>query len=101
MNIKEYIYKHNLTLHDLAAQTDISYAYLTSISNGHLKPSKKLAARLMRVTNGEISIEPSDVWDKKRIEIAKKKQSVVPLCACCKQRLNSEWTHDEFESMAS
>jgi transcriptional regulator with XRE-family HTH domain len=49
--LRELRQKHNLTLKELAAMTDLSYTYLSSLEHGRAVPSLKSAAALAEAFN--------------------------------------------------
>lgn len=55
MNLREYLFKHELRTIDVALATDYTRAYVTLVKKGTLKPSKKFIKRLLPWSNHEIT----------------------------------------------
>jgi DNA-binding transcriptional regulator YdaS (Cro superfamily) len=55
MYLREYLYKKNKTLMAFAKELGCDRTYLANISLGRLRPGKRLAADIERLTNGEVT----------------------------------------------
>lgn len=53
--LKDWILQHQTTQEKVSFALKISYRYLHGIVNGQYTPSKKLAQRIEKLTQGEIS----------------------------------------------
>lgn len=57
MNLREYLFRHNLNVTEFSRQIDFSRTHLSKVIHGERKPSLKLARAIERATNGEVSIK--------------------------------------------
>jgi DNA-binding XRE family transcriptional regulator len=57
MNLEEYLKKHSLTRKEFGKMIGVSQPYVTSIIGGKRNPSLALMRRIMKTTNGEVTIE--------------------------------------------
>lgn len=64
MNIREYLFKHELTLIELAEQLGITNVYLSSIITAKNRPSTKLAGKIEEITNGEVTLTEAIIANK-------------------------------------
>jgi len=55
MNIRRYLFEHNITGKDFAEQIEVARTYLSSLMAGRLKPSKKLIRRIIKESSGKIT----------------------------------------------
>lgn len=54
MDLREYLYRHRMTVKTLSELLECSRTYLSEIINGKSFPSKRFAKDVERVTNGEV-----------------------------------------------
>jgi plasmid maintenance system antidote protein VapI len=57
VNLRDYLYHNRISVTEFAKNIDYSRGHLTSIINGKLRPSKKLARQIEKATNGEVKAE--------------------------------------------
>lgn len=55
MDLREYLFRHRLSVVDFSKIIECDRAYLSKIVNGKLKPSKRLAKDIEEATNGEVT----------------------------------------------
>jgi len=65
MNLKEYLFRNNMTIVQLAQKTGANYNYLSSIVGGRA-PGKKLALKIVEVTNGQVTL--NDLFCNERVQ---------------------------------
>ncbi len=57
MNLLEYLNTKTLSVLEFSHTLDHSRAHISGVVNGRLKPSRKLARRIEKETNGEVTME--------------------------------------------
>ncbi len=57
MNLREYLFIKRMTVTEISKMLECNRPYMSAIVNGRLKPSKRLAKDIERVTNGEVKAE--------------------------------------------
>jgi len=57
MNLEEYLEKTCATKSAFARKLDVTYETILKIVNGDAYPSAKLAQRIVKLTNGEVTFE--------------------------------------------
>lgn len=57
MNLREYLFVKRMTIQEFSENVEYSRVHISSIVNGKLKPSRKLARQIERATNGEVKAE--------------------------------------------
>ena len=57
MNLREYLFINRLSVKEFSEKVDYSRTHISGIMHGKLKPSPKLARRIEKETNGEVTIE--------------------------------------------
>jgi len=57
MNLREYLFVKRITVKDFSELVDYSRTHLSAIVNGKLRPSPKLARRIEKATEGEVTVE--------------------------------------------
>lgn len=57
MTLKEYLFIKRMSVKDFSEYMGYSRTHISSIINGHLKPSKGLAKAIERVTEGQVTEE--------------------------------------------
>lgn len=67
MKLKSYLAENNMTFREFAELIDVNATYLASISRGILKPSRRLAAEIEKITDGIVKITPSDKVKKRKL----------------------------------
>ena len=55
MNIKEYLFRNDITASDLARKIGVTPAYFLLIKNGKLKPGRYLAKAIELATSGQVT----------------------------------------------
>jgi hypothetical protein len=55
MNLREYLFIKRMTIQEFSEIVDYSRVHISGIINGKLKPSRKLAKRIEKETNGEVT----------------------------------------------
>jgi len=56
MKLKVYLAEIGMTLKDFSELLEINHRYLSRIMNGHIKPGRRLAADISRLTDGKVKI---------------------------------------------
>lgn len=54
--MKDYLFRNNLSVKQLAADLEISPSYLYQLIRGERKPSLELAQRIKTITEGEVTV---------------------------------------------
>lgn len=54
--MKDYLFRNNLSVKQLAADLEISPSYLYQLIRGERKPSLELAQRIETITEGEVTV---------------------------------------------
>lgn len=57
MDLREYLYKEEMTLTKLAEMVDCNKSYLSRVKKKRKKPGKKLARYIERATQGEVTAD--------------------------------------------
>lgn len=57
MNIKVYSYKEGIKVKDLAKKFGISVNYISMLNTKKRKPSKKLAKKIVEITEGKVTLD--------------------------------------------
>lgn len=57
MKLRDYLYHNRITITEFAQVLDYSRGHLTSVVNGKLRPSKKLARQIEKNTNGQVTVQ--------------------------------------------
>jgi transcriptional regulator with XRE-family HTH domain len=57
MNLREYLFVKRMTIQEFSEIVDYSRVHISGIVNGKLRPSRKLAKRIEKETNGEVTIQ--------------------------------------------
>lgn len=57
MDLREYLFRHRISVKDFSERINYARAYISDIVNGGKKPGKKLAAIIEKATNGEVLAE--------------------------------------------
>lgn len=57
VNLRDYLYHNRISVTEFAKTIDYSRGHLTSIINGKLFPSNKLARQIEKATNGEVTAD--------------------------------------------
>jgi transcriptional regulator with XRE-family HTH domain len=57
MNLKEYMFRHEITYKKLAELSGYSVSFLCAVKNGGLKPTLRAAKAISEATNQIVSIE--------------------------------------------
>jgi transcriptional regulator with XRE-family HTH domain len=57
MNLREYLFIRRMSVKSFSEIVDYSRTHISSIVNGRLIPSPKLARRIEKETNGEVKAE--------------------------------------------
>lgn len=53
MDLKEYLFKHRITVKEFSERVNYARGYISSVVNGK-KPGRILAEMIEKITNGEI-----------------------------------------------
>lgn len=56
MNLKEWLFRNNTKITDFARQVEVDRTHINLIVLGKKTPSPKLAAKIEKATNGEVSL---------------------------------------------
>ena len=54
--MKDYLFRNNLSVKQLAADLEISPSYLYQLIRGERKPSLELAQKIEAITDGEVTV---------------------------------------------
>ena len=57
MNLKEYLFVKKISITEFSNFMGYSRTHMSSIINGHLKPSRFMAKSIERATNGQVKAE--------------------------------------------
>jgi plasmid maintenance system antidote protein VapI len=57
MNLKDYLYLKRMTINEFSEFIGYSRNHMSGIINGRLKPTKKFAQYIEKMTNGEVKTE--------------------------------------------
>lgn len=57
MKLREYLFVKRISVKDFSQIVDYSRTHISAIVNEKLKPSPKLARRIEKETNGEVTID--------------------------------------------
>ena len=57
MKLKIWIISHNMTMTEFAKKIDVSRTYLSDVTRGTRKPSRRLAKDIEQATNGEVTVK--------------------------------------------
>lgn len=57
MDLKDYLYIKRMTINQFAELIGYSRNHISGIINGRLKPTKKLAQYIEKMTEGEVTVE--------------------------------------------
>lgn len=57
MDLREYLFRKDMSITEFAKRVDMSRAYVSSIVNGRAIPSKKLAKRIVITTEGFVTLD--------------------------------------------
>lgn len=55
MNLRVYLATKNIQIKDFSDILECNRSYLSRIISGHIKPSKRLAKEIERMTNGDVT----------------------------------------------
>jgi transcriptional regulator with XRE-family HTH domain len=56
MNLREYLFIKRMSIQEFSEIVDYSRVHISGIVNGKFRPSRKLAKRIEKETNGEVTI---------------------------------------------
>ena len=54
MELREYLFRHRITVTELAKQINYERTYVNAVVTGSKKPGRKLAQAIEKATNGEV-----------------------------------------------
>ena len=57
MDLREYLFRHRISVTAFSSQINYARTYISEIVNGVKKPGRKLAELIEKATNGEVKAE--------------------------------------------
>lgn len=57
MELKEYLFRNNLTIQALADRMHYTRTRLSLLVHGHIKPSRKMAMLIEKETDGKVTLK--------------------------------------------